>query len=315
MNIRYLRNNEINYYRWDRCIKSSFNSLIYGYSWYLNTVCQNWDALIEGDYETVMPLPIVRRFGLMGIMTPHFIGCLGIFSSNHVSNEKIEAFFKAIPHYFIFIELNINKFNRVSRHHLRVTERSHFELDLVKSYYKIAKNYDASLKEKLSKAKKYKLSPLKNISPNLLLDLYKSHSQSNKNIHKDEDDIKTLRMLISTSLRYRFGELFGVYDAYNNLCSAAFFVWSENRAILISCCTTNDGIEENAFPFLIDHFIQLYSNKFVTLIFDHFESHDCVEVYQQFGAIESQFQNIVKNRLPIISVLVKRLLKSIKSTD
>ena len=306
MRIRYFKNNEINYYRWDRCIKNSFNSLIYGYSWYLNTVCQNWDALIEGDYETVMPLPIVRKLGFKGIKTPNFIGSLGIFSSKLISNEKIESFFDAIPYKIGFINLNINKFNRLNRTRQKVTEKSQYELDLVKPYNKISQQYDPVLKEQLEKAKRFKLSFLKSISPNELLNLVKTQSKISLNPQIEQDNLKLLRILISTSLRYQFGELFGVYDAFNNLSTAAFFVWSENRAILLYSATTLEGFHENGFHFLIDNFIHLYSGKFVTLIFDYIGSAAIAETYKQFGAIESQYQNIIINRYPILSSMLNR---------
>ncbi len=280
--------------------------MIYSYSWYLNTVCPKWNALIEGDYETVMPLPIISRFGFKGIKTPKFIGSLGIFSSKLISNKKIETFFSAIPYGIFFINLNINKFNRLEWNSPKVTEKSHFELDLVKPYYKISRNYDTLLKENLDKAKRYKLSFLKSISPNEMLDLVKTQSVFSANPQSDKENIKLLRILISTSLRYQFGELFGVYDAFNNLSSAAFFVWSENRAILLHYCTTPEGIHENAFHFLIDNFIHKYSGKFVTLIFDYTHTKEHTETFKHFGAIESQYQNIIVNRYPILSSILNR---------
>jgi hypothetical protein len=120
-----------------------------------------------------------------------------------------------------------------------------------------------------------------------------------------ESQSRLLKSLISTSLRYHFGELFGVYDAFNTLCCAAFFVWSESRAILLFSVTSLEGIKENAFHFLIDHFIQVNSNRFIILTFDYSELKEYTEVYKQFGAIKSDYQNIIKNRFPFLSGIVK----------
>ena len=305
MSIRYLNNNEINYYRWDRCIKSSFNSLIYGYSWYLNTVCQDWAALIEGDYETVMPLPLTSRFGLKGIKTPCFVNQLGIFSSKLINSEKVREFLKAIPSRILFIDLCINKFNKVNWKGAIALKKSHYELDLIKSYPKISKGYNVQLNEKLAEARKSKLTVTKGISPNVLLKLNRSLQ---KPVPKKNGEGKSrlLKSLISTSLRYHFGELFGVFDAFNTPCCAAFFVWSESRAILLFSVTSPEGIKENAFHFLIDHFIQMNSNRFITLTFDYSEFDEFANAYKQFGAIESEYQNIIKNRLPFVSGIIKK---------
>lgn len=305
MSIRYLNNNEINYYRWDRCIKNSFNSLIYGYSWYLNAVCQDWSALIEGDYESVMPLPLTCRFGLKGIITPYFVNQLGIFSSRLISNEKVKEFLRAIPLKILFIDLCINKFNKVSLAGTVALKKSHYELDLVKPYPKISKGYDRQLTEKLVKARKSKLTVFKGIAPNELsefsLSIRKSTSEKG-----GENKSRLLKSLISTSFRHHFGELFGVYDTFNTLCCAAFFVWSESRAILLFSVTSPEGRNENAFHFLIDHFIQVNSSRFITLTFDYSESPEFTDAYKQFGAIESDYQNIIKNRFPVISGMLKK---------
>ena len=308
MSIRYLNNNEINYRRWDRCITSSFNSMIYGYSWYLNTVCQDWSALIENDYESVMPLPLIRRFGLEGIKTPCFVNQLGIFSSKLVSSDKVKEFFKAIPAKMIFIDICINKFNKSTWRGVLSLKKSHFELDLIKPYQKILKSYSQDLKEKLDKAKKFKLTVLKGIAPNELFEM-NINLQKLKLHYIGEGKSRLLKSLISTSFRYNFGELFGVYDAFNTLCCAAFFVWSESRAILLYSVTSLEGIKENAFHFLIDHFIQVNSGRFVTLNFDYSESFEFKEVYKQFGAIESDYQNIIKNRIPFVSKIIKSQMK------
>ncbi len=305
MSIRYINNNEINYYRWDRCIKSSFNGLIYGYSWYLNAVCQDWSALIEGDYESVMPLPLICRFGLKGVITPNFVNQLGIFSSSLISNEKVMEFLKAIPFKILFIDLCINKFNKVSLRNIIALKKAHYELDLVKPYQKISKRYDRQLADKLVKAHKSKLTVFKGITPD---ELFKFNFSIRKPTYKKtgENKSRLLKSLISTSLRHHFGELFGVYDAFNTLCCAAFFVWSESRAILLFSVTSPEGISENAFHFLIDHFIQVNSNRFITLTFDYSESSECIDAYKQFGAIKSDYQNIIKNRLPVVSAMLKK---------
>ena len=145
--------------------------MIYGYSWYLNTVCQDWSALIENDYESVMPLPLAKRFGLEGIHTPCFVNQLGIFSSKLVSNNKVKEFFKAIPSKMLFIDLCINKFNKITWRGVITQRKSHYELDLIKPYQKILKSYSKDLKEKLDSTKEFKLTALKGIAPGELFEM------------------------------------------------------------------------------------------------------------------------------------------------
>lgn len=277
--------------------------MIYGYSWYLNTVCLNWDALIEEDYSTVMPLPITRKFGFEGIKTPCFVSQLGIFSPNLISSEKVHEFFSAIPSQYKYLDLNLNKFNKLTTKKLVVSEKSHFEIDLIKSYEKNQKAYSESLKAKLQESQKNKLSIVKGIQPSDFMSLIAAFKHS---YCADEDQLKLIRMLVSTSLRYRVGELFGVYNKFNVLTSSAFFLWSQNKSILLFAITTPEGKQENAFQFLIDRYIYTYSNQYITLNFDFSEDKESMQLYKDFGAIESNFQNVTRHKIPFLSFFKKR---------
>ena len=57
MEVRFVEHKDIDRPRWDGCVHYANNSLVYAYSWYLDNVSgEEWDALVEGDYESVMPL-------------------------------------------------------------------------------------------------------------------------------------------------------------------------------------------------------------------------------------------------------------------
>ena len=70
--IIYLQNHEIDYDRWDSCVSSSDNRLIYAFSWYLDLVCRDWDALVYNDYQAVFPLPKRRKWSIEYIYQPFF---------------------------------------------------------------------------------------------------------------------------------------------------------------------------------------------------------------------------------------------------
>ena len=62
--IQYLKHNEIDKKKWNDCIDHSVNNLIYSYSWYLDIVCPNWNALLEDDYTSIMPLTAGKKYGI-----------------------------------------------------------------------------------------------------------------------------------------------------------------------------------------------------------------------------------------------------------
>ncbi|HEU0112812.1 MAG TPA: hypothetical protein VFQ73_18195, partial [Flavisolibacter sp.] len=61
--IQYYPGKSINKQAWDKCISNASNGLIYACSTYLDTMSDNWDALVLNNYEAVMPLPWRKKYG------------------------------------------------------------------------------------------------------------------------------------------------------------------------------------------------------------------------------------------------------------
>src|SRR5438046_2470095 len=94
--IRYLVRRAVDDVKWNACIDNAANSLIYGYTFYLDEMCSNWDALVLDDYDAVMPLPWRRKWGLYYLYHPFAIAQLGLFGSE-LSPELLHGFLKNIP--------------------------------------------------------------------------------------------------------------------------------------------------------------------------------------------------------------------------
>src|SRR5262245_12061858 len=97
--IRYLPHNEIDFPRWDDCIDCASNSLIYAYSYYLNHMAKHWDALVMGNYNSVMPLTWNRKYGIYYLYQPFLTAQLGVFGRS-VNAAMLETFLQAIPSKF-----------------------------------------------------------------------------------------------------------------------------------------------------------------------------------------------------------------------
>ena len=80
--IRYIKRKAINISKYNHCISTASNSKIYARSEYLDTVAENWDALVFDDYKAVMPLVWKSKFGLKYVYPPCWTQQLGIFYKN-----------------------------------------------------------------------------------------------------------------------------------------------------------------------------------------------------------------------------------------
>ena len=69
--------------KWDNCITNAPNGLIYGYSFYLDHMAKQWDALVLNDYEAVMPLTWNKKYGINLFIPAFSYSSIGSFWSKY----------------------------------------------------------------------------------------------------------------------------------------------------------------------------------------------------------------------------------------
>jgi hypothetical protein len=295
--IEYIHHADINNQQWDRCIKSSFNGSVEAYSWYLNLFCDQWDALVEGDYKTVMPLPVKKKMGQVIVYMPPLMNQLGIYSPEQLTDTKISAFLMILNKRFRVINMGINKYTPVPGGIFPLHRQTYYELDLIRPYMKTVGDYSWECRNKLHLASAKRYSINRGISPNDVISLLKLRKiKIDSKIR--EKNYKLLRMLIASLVRYKACELYGAYNNVNMLASIALFVWSHTGVILLFAATTEEAIRDNAHLLLYDRFIEKYSETNITLNFQYTDAHHTSNLYNGFGAAESHFQRIRMNHLP-----------------
>ena len=163
--------------KWDVLIERSFNGLIYAYSWYLDITCDNdWDALVEGDYESVMPLPKgKKKFGFLYIYRPLFTQQLGVFSASEITDEKVKRFLSHIPRSYLYLEMSLNTSNHFEDDSFEISNGVTHLLNLNQSYDSLYKNYNQDRKKNLKKAFKKTLTITKEALPLDVINLFKTN--------------------------------------------------------------------------------------------------------------------------------------------
>lgn len=297
MEIRHIKYEDVNLSKWDDCIKNSFNGNVFAFSWFLDITCESWDALVEGDYVSVMPLPVKKRFGLSSIYTPNFATHLGIFSSEALSSQKVLKFLKSIPSNFLKINLAFNNNNKLEpNHRFEIRENTNFALDLIQPYSRLQAKYKKPTQAKIEQARTKGISISEGVNSHEFLTLL-MQTKSNT-VQNEIQEIQTLRKLIAINIRFRLGILLGAYSAQNSLVAAGFIVSGLNRNTFISLLSTTEGDESNAAYMLIDHFINAYSQKNTVLDIHKNTTHKNHKALEEFGATNSSYSSIAMNRLP-----------------
>ena len=136
--IHYLKRKELDVTRWDRCIDDADNGLIYACSFYLDTMCDNWDALVLGDYQAVMPLPWRKKWGVKYVYQPAFIQRLGVFGET--SPELLNMLYQQALKRFSFLHYNVSEATSIKKAHFK--RRPNFFIDLSQPYERVRLRYD-----------------------------------------------------------------------------------------------------------------------------------------------------------------------------
>jgi hypothetical protein len=303
LKIKYLNNHEINFVRWDNCINNAINGSVFAYSWYLNIICEDWSALVSGDYKYVMPLIHKKTFKKHIFYSHKFGQRLGVFSNLLLSTDIISKFVNSIPDKNSLISISLNKSNKLNE--LEVQKRNTYELDLIQSYKNISERYSPQFQKDLLKAKENKITITKGLLPNDLINFsIKVHSKPKLRSTKD---IHELRMILAYSIRYSLGETYCAYDENNTICATAFFIKSKRKLHLLYASINKTGLKTYAFHLLIDKYIEVHSEKDLTLNIENVVSNNNIEFFSGIRALEYKYDHYYKNKLPwIYKLLIKK---------
>ncbi|MEM9823186.1 MAG: hypothetical protein AAF985_19050, partial [Bacteroidota bacterium] len=90
MEVRLVKNEEIDKIKWNSCVHYASPGNVLGYKWYIDSIVKDWDALVEGDFETVLPLIEKKTlFQSKKLYQPSLLKGLGIYSVHLLSAGRI----------------------------------------------------------------------------------------------------------------------------------------------------------------------------------------------------------------------------------
>jgi hypothetical protein len=253
--------------------------------------------LIEDDYEVVFPLPVSSKAGFEYIMQPYFTQQLGLFYPSGIPEEKIAQFLTSIPPKYKIIDINLNTSNHISSLKT-ITDNTNLELDLNCEYAEIAAAYKNNLVRNLAKAAQSKLTIAKHVSPEEIIQLFKSNKGQELK-HLGDKQYRLIQQIASESINRGMGEIWGAYDEFNNLAAAILWVTSHRKAIFLFSALSATGKSLNAMPWLIDAFIHQNCPKPLTLDFEGSNNEGLARFYSSFGATRVIYQRFSRNTLPL----------------
>lgn len=291
--LRYLSSLEIDKTKWDHCIQTSPQGLVYAFSWYLDHVSVQWGALVYGDYEAVFPLPWKQKYFLKYIYQPFFTQQLGWFSVGNT--PSLEETLKAIPSRFLHLNLNLQGANNELSGFKNINPRKNYLLPLGSSYETLYANYSANHKKNIKKSLAENLH-LQTATPTDAIQLYREiYGPMNPKIQSH--DYEKLEKLLIFALKEKKALCLSVVSTEGEVCAIGCFLLSHNRISYVLGAPTPLGRGKNAVYFLLDSIIQQYSHSNYTLDFEGSEIPGVEYFYKNFGAITETYYHIEGKRL------------------
>jgi len=302
--LKYLHHSEIDYEKWDRCIDEAPNSRVYAASWYLDRTAVVWDALIWGDYEFVMPLPVKRKLGVSYLYQPLYCQQLGIVPP--APAEIAVEFFTEIARKFRYSDIQLNALNLPPKQlkSAQFFSRKNYLLLLATDYETLFSAYSKNTHRNIAKANNNRLNYVEGIRLEEFLELkLKSITAGFQ-----KSAFQKLKSIIAYSQYKGIGEIVGVYSPGNVLCAAVFFLRWKDRIIYLNAVSTREGKEMRAMFFLIDHFLKSCSGKNLTIDFEGSTIPGIARFFEGFGATPETYYRMKINRLPFPVKWLKRKL-------
>ncbi len=283
--------------QWDRCIRKSVNSFVYGLSWYLDLVSPDWDALIEDDYRSVFPLTHKRKPGISYLAQPFFTQQLGVFTMDLLSQDLVTRFLDAIPTKFKLVEIHLNGFNKVDSSQFEVIPRKNHELELIYPYDEISGRYSQNAKRNIRKAVDAEVTVQRKVSTDELISLFRNNFGKQEGKLKYRDYI-TIEKIISHSVKNASGILMGAGSREGEIDAGAFFLKDRTRFILLLAASDFSTRSNGAMFFLLDTFIRENAGQPALLDFEGGNDPNLGRFYKSFGARETTYPFVRISRIP-----------------
>lgn len=301
--IRILSREEIEPRRWNGCVYYALNSRMYGYTWYLDNVCDEWFGIVENEYESVFPVvwKYKKYIGYKEIYQPPLTQQLGLFSMHVCSPTRLKWFIDALPADIRRIDMQLNFDNSavqaLHQHEgWQVSTRPNFVLPLSRSYDDLAAAYNSNLRRKIRKCEKLGLFCTTDIRPETFVDEMRAFHLRARTGVKEAVYHAALRIIYACMHRGQ-GNIFVVYDEKKQFQAGVFLMFDGSRLVNLLNVSSEAGRQNDAMAFLIDNIIRTHAGQLKMVDFEGSAIEGVAQFYQSFGSIPQPYYRLEKNAL------------------
>jgi hypothetical protein len=301
--IRVIPAKDIDRLRWDNCIASSPNSIIYVYSFYLDYMAHNWSGIVAGDYEAVMPVPWRKKFGIRYTYDVPFIQQLGWYISKG-SDVNPQTLLKSL---FQFVKYGSYSFNHGNKIQTKGTSLcNNYVIPLSATYEAISANYSSNVVNNLKRAGRLNLRTNTSSYEESVYLYRAAYRERLTNTHESDYLNFTALCKALHSMQMVFARKV-VDEKSGEILSSGLFLRDERRIYNMMPCTSAEGRKAGAGHFLTDGVLREFAESGLTFDFEGSDIEGIKLFYESFGAVNQPYLRMEKfNHLPLPLNLLKR---------
>jgi len=237
--IKRLNYNQIDFDKYQNCIETSVQRNFYVKREILDERCEEWELLVIGDYDFVMPVPLKKKYGLSFVLMPLFCQQLGIFGKSE-DKETEQKFLDYLRENYRVFSYNFNHHNSFNKD---LKRKKNYFIEATE-YSALRKNYFKGRKSTVKTAQHLKCKEVNLVD---VLDFIKTNYKGlkkKKDLHKFIDYMNFLQQK----------EMLVIFAAFKEqqLITLAILISEKTSFALLGLVSDENYRLDNGASFLID---------------------------------------------------------------
>ena len=295
--IRYLKHSEINPEKWNQAVHNSLFSTIFVEHEMLDllTGSDTWDALVQDDYEAVMPLPYRKKGVLKYVYTPFFMPQMGIFSDRELSPAGVDVFLSEVSKHFVLADIILNEKLDVNKRDMTFVSHS---MSLQLPYNELYGDFSQNTKRNIKTAEKAGcVITRQQESVSEIIQLFIRNKGNQTEVHFTDRDYQHLLQVANYLIDRNLLEIYSARTADNQLAAGALFVKDGNRRWFWFSGRENQLSHCMPMFYLLNEYIRDYAETDLILDFNGSSNENVARLYHSFGGerYEIPFVRCYKN--------------------
>ena len=298
--IRFLQHSEIDPEKWNQAVRNSLSPNVLAEYELLDLLTgdDTWHALVDDDYQAVMPLPTRKKGVLKYVYTPFFLPQMGIFYRQELHPEETDAFLQEISKHYVLADVLLNETQASQKPYNSYF--TSYKLDLQPTYNELFSQFHENTRRNIKKGEK--MSCKVNVGEESVADiiaLFETNKGSEEAVHFRENDYARLHRVSDYLLKHNLLEIYGVRTADGQLAAGALFVKDGKRRWFWFSGRDNRLSESKPMFLLLDAYIRDHAESDLYLDFNGSSNPNVARLYQGFGSSKLfiPFVRQFKNRL------------------